>query len=581
MNWNKATSLKLNTIVLLMTIMLLSIISVVGYSLYREWSDSVMDRAKDQLETTSKILESELNTYLELQRKPITTLAKLPEIFEATSHPSEEKIERANSILDIFCSTLDALTCYLMDQQGTTIASSNRHSKKSFVGKNYSFRPYFKRSISGKVSSYLALGITSRKRGVYFSSPVMNQGQIMGVVVIKLSVTEFEKKFASVPGIAAVTGSQGMVFATNKPQWLYKSLWFLTEKKARSLASSKQFGNQPPDSVGLHRISQGRASGVKTQYLLTEKPLKGLDGWKITYLIDAKKIALFQNEGAYKIITSGTGLILLLVIVMTLLLYRAAKKEIDSRRKAERDLLVAKEQAEKASRAKSEFLSSMSHELRTPMNAILGFGQMLELDAKGFTESQRGSVQEILTAGKHLLNLINEVLDLARIESGKMQVSLEAVHLNEVMKHSLTLISQQALQRGISIEEYVTEKDFIVYSDFTRLQQVMINLLSNAVKYNRENGQIIINGQVNDGSLSISIKDRGEGLSAKQIERLFVPFDRLNADHSTQGTGIGLVITRHLLTLMDARLEVESSPGKGSVFRVILPLTDKKISRKK
>ncbi len=234
-------------------------------------------------------------------------------------------------------------------------------------------------------------------------------------------------------------------------------------------------------------------------------------------------------------------------------------------------LVNAMERAEKASQAKSEFLSRMSHELRTPLNAILGFGQMLELDEEGFSLTQKENVKEILTAGQHLLNLINEVLDLSRIEAGKMEVSLETIDLDELLQHTLSLVCHQAEERGVSIEDHVSGNNLTVFCDVMRLQQVLLNLLSNAVKYNRDKGQVVIDARSDGNHLELSIRDQGRGLSQKEIDRLFVPFDRLNADRDVQGTGIGLVITRHLLELMGGRLEIESEPGIGSVFRVVLP----------
>jgi signal transduction histidine kinase len=230
---------------------------------------------------------------------------------------------------------------------------------------------------------------------------------------------------------------------------------------------------------------------------------------------------------------------------------------------------------EKASQAKSEFLSRMSHELRTPMNAILGFGQLLEMNAQGFTAAQRDNIQEIIGAGNHLLYLINEVLDLARIESGKMDTTIVAVSVDTVLQQCLALTGQQLKAQQLTLIDHVSGKGYTVLADFTRTKQVLLNLLSNAVKYNSERGSITLDSEIIDNKkLRIRVADTGNGLSEAEIARLFIPFDRLNAASHIDGAGIGLVITRNLLELMNGTLGVDSVPGEGAGFWFELPLSE-------
>ncbi len=244
--------------------------------------------------------------------------------------------------------------------------------------------------------------------------------------------------------------------------------------------------------------------------------------------------------------------------------------DISSLKQAEQALIAAKNEAERASRAKSDFLSSMSHELRTPMNAILGFSQLLEYDGS-LNEDQHGSVQEILKAGTHLMDLINEVLNLARIESGNIELSIEAVDYAEVLDECITLIQPLADTHGISIEAD-PPGDMMLRADRMRLKQVLINLMSNAVKYNRPNGSIRVRiASTGDGQVRILVSDSGQGIPAARMGELFQPFNRLGEENGhIAGTGIGLSISRQLVELMGGSIGADSTAGVGSTFWIEL-----------
>lgn len=231
--------------------------------------------------------------------------------------------------------------------------------------------------------------------------------------------------------------------------------------------------------------------------------------------------------------------------------------------------------AEKANLAKSDFLSSMSHELRTPLSAILGFAQLIESGTPQPTPSQKRSVDQILQAGWYLLDLINEILDLALIESGKLSLSLEPVSLAEVMRECETMIESQADKRGISVAFPEFGSPRFVSADRTRLKQVLINLLSNAIKYNTEHGKVTVTYvDTPSGHIRICVKDTGEGLTEEKIDQLFQPFNRLGQQANTeQGTGIGLVMTKRLVELMGGVIGVESVVGKGSMFWIEMNIT--------
>jgi signal transduction histidine kinase/AmiR/NasT family two-component response regulator len=236
----------------------------------------------------------------------------------------------------------------------------------------------------------------------------------------------------------------------------------------------------------------------------------------------------------------------------------------------------AKSVAEKANLAKSEFLSSMSHELRTPLNAILGFAQLMSQSSPPPTASQARRIAQILQAGWYLLKLINEILDLAVIESGKLSLSKEPVSLSEVMNECQAMMEPQALQRGIIMSFPRFDAPVFVSADRTRLKQIVINLVSNAIKYNAERGTIVV-GCAGSGSerIRLSVKDTGAGLPPEKLAQLFQPFNRLGQEASgVAGTGIGLVMSKRLANLMGGVLGVESTVGVGSTFWCELSLAE-------
>ncbi|MGB8354574.1 MAG: ATP-binding protein [Chthoniobacteraceae bacterium] len=262
-------------------------------------------------------------------------------------------------------------------------------------------------------------------------------------------------------------------------------------------------------------------------------------------------------------------------------LYRAVNfQDVGDRRKVEESLKLAKEEAEKAIRARTQFLSRMSHELRTPLNVILGFSQLLEMNLAD--PEHHDSVQHILKAGKHLLSLINEVLDISRIEADKLSLSLQVVPVGEAMLSAMALVRPMALQRHIEFVDQLNSRGVKhVIADNQRLQQVFLNLLSNAVKYNKANGRVTVwCSERADNKLAVSVTDTGSGIPAEKLSQLFTPFERLGADEvGIEGTGLGLALSKRLVELMDGTLEVSSIPGEGSTFSVALPMASSPVQK--
>ena len=248
--------------------------------------------------------------------------------------------------------------------------------------------------------------------------------------------------------------------------------------------------------------------------------------------------------------------------------------DITERKKADDDIKTARLEAERANRAKSEFLSRMSHDLRTPLNAVLGFAQLLATDA--LSEEQSEAVQQISKGGQHLLDLINEVLDIARIEAGKLSLSPEPVGVREIVRDSLAFVAPLAAQRSIALVlDETPDAARSVLADRPRLSQILLNLLSNAVKYNRDGGRVTVGFELAASDrLRIKVTDTGAGIPREKLQLVFTPFERLGAETTAiEGTGLGLALSRRLAEAMGGSLGVDSEVDRGSTFWIELGVT--------
>lgn len=261
-------------------------------------------------------------------------------------------------------------------------------------------------------------------------------------------------------------------------------------------------------------------------------------------------------------------------------LERQVRENVMELAEANQRLEQARTAAEHANAEKSRFLSNMSHELRTPLNGILGFAQILAADKLPATQLEKQRfARNIVQSGQHLLKLVNEILDLARIEAGKVPLAMEAVDLPTVLQECRMMVTPLAAKRDISLG-FGTVPQKSLRADRTRLMQVLINLLSNAIKYNHDQGRVAVDCcPVNGSRLRISVSDTGPGLDPDQVQHIFQPFHRLGRDEEEEGSGLGLALTRRVVEAMQGAIGVESEPGAGSTFWVELPLAPETTQR--
>ena len=334
--------MKLRLILLILSLMAFVFASAGGYFYYTSFKEAAFREAESETIIRLERINKNLASLLSVYNYPVRILAGMQELQMLLGNPDPNTLRAANRILDRFKDTVEADVSYLMDNTGTTLASSNRNDPDSFVGQNFSFRPYFQMAIRGQAASYLALGTTSGKRGVYFSYPIYGYGKESpdGIVVIKGSIEMIEREIGfNGDEIVMVTDANGVIFISNRPDWLYKTLWRISDETAAEIAASRQFGAGPWEWVGLEKTKQDYVvdrSGKK--YLLHQIEMDSYPGWKVNHLLEMQKI----TQKAFKpLVVFVRPIVLAFFVVMclsVLMLYRQASLEIRQRKAAEEAL---------------------------------------------------------------------------------------------------------------------------------------------------------------------------------------------------------------------------------------------------
>ncbi len=339
--------MRLRIIILMLALFAFLSASTGGFLYYYSFRKAAVQKTETNAYSRLKLLTDHLSSYLAEHIKPVKTLSGIKELKTALKDTNLESIYQANQILDNFTKSLDLEVSYLMDKNGITLCSSNRNANDSFVGKNFSFRPYYKKAINGRSATYLALGTTSRKRGVYYSHPVYDEGHnsILGVAVIKASVEFVETKlFPESDDILLFIDPDGVIFISNKDVLKFKLLWKLTEEKISKIMDSRQFGNGPWAWTGFSKDQTDFVTDKNnTQYLFSSLRVANYPDWKVINLRNYKEIEKQVSKPFFRVMGPVISSVLILAGILVLILYQMGIREITKRKKAEKGLRLSEE----------------------------------------------------------------------------------------------------------------------------------------------------------------------------------------------------------------------------------------------
>ncbi len=564
-------------------------------------------------------LQSEFEKY---EFHPVL-LARVDDFVRLLITPEDKRQrEWINSRLDEFNSIAKTSATYLMDRNGLTLASSNWKSETSFVGKNFSFRPYFIEAMKGRSGRYFALGTTSNEPGYYLSHPVQAAGETLGVIVVKVGVQRLEEDWAASKDKVMVSDQDGIIFMSSNPAWKYKTLAPLSQERREAVRKTRKYSNQPLSSLpqifrepyeeGAEVLTLGESTLNKSEtvaaaknYFFQTMAVPNSD-WKLHLLSDMSSV---RRTVAYAVLITSFAIVIAIMVALNwvqrrlalrerLLLQRQAqralrrandqletrvhdrtadlkasnkrlKEEISERRKAEADLRQAQDELIQASKlaALGQLAAGINHEMNQPLTAIRSYSDnarvLLERER---TDDVRSNLEQI----SELTARISEIAKQLKVFSRKADDGMEAVELSQVVSDALTLLGTGGKLTDIEIVNRINKADFLAKANLVRLEQVFLNLFGNArdAMQDSTSKRLEIDAEADDLWIRILVRDTGSGFAKGQVEKIFDPF--YTTKEVGRGLGLGLSISYRIIEDFGGKLRAANHPDGGAVFQVEL-----------
>lgn len=580
-------------------LLVLYVFAVVGGSswIWNSSENSLIATHKEQLERFAEFISSKLDKYAHLPQ----LIAKDSELISALQAPNNSaQIELTNRYLQHINQTIQSTDAYLLDEFGNTIASSNWDLERSFIGRNYAWRPYFSNAILGKPSQYFALGSSSKQRGYYFSYPVTYAAEIIGVIVIKMDLTAIEANWQNKNNIFVATDSNNVIFMSSNEEWLFKSLTTLSESARQSILNSRQYLDTPIRSFGLvgdlskehSELKNPSISGFENDYLVTSR---SLEKHNLTLRVLTAKVKLLWSTLSYSLVISL--LFVIAYLSFALAHQRQLKKrqfeQLQSEAKQKLEFLVMERtselQAEISERSKTEQVlrqtqneliqaaklavlgqmsASISHELNNPLAAIRSFAD----NGRRFLQRQSydrvdDNLSRISALTDRMAKISNQLRSFAR-KSDSNEVS--RLDVKPLILSAKDLLAPQCKAKQVELNLILDETLPTVEINPIQFEQVLINLVTNAIQAleQQQERSITISAAVSNSALSIFVDDNGPGIAYSEQHQLFEPFYTTKKN----GLGLGLSISQQITQAMGGKLEVADSPLGGARFVICLPV---------
>lgn len=568
--------MKLRLIIIVLALLSFLSTSVGGYLYYSSLKNAAVDESFYKADELIRDLASHTDLYIAGHKRTVKALAGLREVRSLVLDRDADSLEKAHAVLDHFRDALEVSVCYISDSAGNIVASSNRDAPDSFLGKNYSFRPYFREAMQGRPSVYMALGVTSKKRGAYFSYPVYGKDQDIpsGVVIIKALVDDISREInKSYEGIMMLTGPDDVIFISNRTDWVYKTLWRVEPERVFSIAGSRQFGEGPWDWIGMERSENGHAyDNSGKEYHIHQTGINSYPGWNIIYLHDHEEVLKKVAGPLFK--TSGYTLLLLSVLIglSVILLYKRAHYDILMRRKAEDALKKTLEMEAQfnrdleplvAERTLSLIALNVADKLRNPA-AVIGLICKRLFRRMDNPHEIREGLSDIVRETKRLEEIVENYESILKSRKSMFQYD----DINDVVREAVILIENEAADKGVALAVSLSEEPLDINLQKSLLRIAVFHLLSNAVDATAKNGSITVLTSRLDDKVIFEISDTGTGFKKEDLDRVFDPFFSTK-QHSY---GLGLPLVKHIVTEHLGEIDVKSEEGKGTTFRLTFPV---------